>query len=73
MEESLGYCYYFSSYRKSWAAAETQCGSLGAGAHLASIHSWQERYFIQSEGGGGADTRRIAKEEEADTRIIAIE
>lgn len=41
----LGYCYMFNKDSKTWDDAEASCARNGA--HLASIHSWQERYYIQ--------------------------
>uniref|UniRef100_UPI00398F5840 neurocan core protein n=1 Tax=Pristiophorus japonicus TaxID=55135 RepID=UPI00398F5840 len=47
-QKFLGHCYRYFSHRRLWENAEKDC--RGHGAHLASIHSAEEKEFLNSLG-----------------------
>ncbi|XP_041061476.1 neurocan core protein [Carcharodon carcharias] len=47
-QKFLGHCYRYFSHRRLWENAEKDCRSHGA--HLASIHSAEEKEFLNSLG-----------------------
>ncbi|XP_078054867.1 neurocan core protein [Mustelus asterias] len=47
-QKFLGHCYRYFSHRRVWENAEKDCRSHGA--HLASIHSAEEKEFLNSLG-----------------------
>ncbi|XP_067824735.1 neurocan core protein [Heptranchias perlo] len=47
-QKFLGHCYRYFSHRRLWENAEKDC--RGHGAHLASVHSAEEKDFLNSLG-----------------------
>ncbi|CAG0898979.1 unnamed protein product [Cyprideis torosa] len=45
-------CYFFSTDKMNWSAAENHCGSLEQGAQLASIHSQTEMNYLLNRTKG---------------------